>query len=249
MMPVLDGNMETALQTDYIYRFTDRDSIKISVQQDNQGLISGVQPAAQEGLSSVMALEHHKCSHCPLNADEHPHCPLAATICPALEQFGQLTSFEETRVLVVTNERSYLKKTSLQQGLRSLLGLLMGGSGCPYMLYFRPLARFHLPFSSDAETVFRSLGNFLIAQHLLARREKSATEQRPYTLEGIYSNVHQVNLGMSQRLRSMATSDAINNALILLDLFTGLMNTYLEEETDTLEHLYAELMDQQLNDI
>ncbi|WLD58236.1 hypothetical protein NFC81_00235 [Salinispirillum sp. LH 10-3-1] len=233
------------MKTDYIFRFNDRSPLTISVQQNDQGLISGVLPESKDSLSPVTALAHCQCAHCPLQADEHPYCPLAATICPALAEFGQLTSYEETRVLVVTEERSYLKRTSLQQGLRSLLGLLMGGSGCPYMLYFRPLARFHLPFSSDAETVFRSLGNFLIAQHLHNRRHSGDQPGSSKTLERIYADVHQVNAGMSRRLRSMASSDAINNALVLLDLFTGLMNTYLEEETDTLEHLYAEFIAQQ----
>lgn len=234
------------MNTDYIFRFTDRETVKIAVKQNEQGLISTVLPEPQESLESVTALAHCQCDHCPLEASEHPHCPLAATICPALAQFGQLTSYEETRVLVVTEERSYLKRTSLQQGLRSLLGLLMGGSGCPYMLYFRPLARFHLPFSSDEETVFRSLGNFLIVQHLSARREAHLPQTTAKTLDRIYADVHEVNIGMSQRLRSMASSDAINNALILLDLFTGMMDTYLEEETDSLEHLYDEFIQGQV---
>lgn len=233
------------MKTEYVFRFSDRPTIHIAVEQDDRGLITQVSPAPPDDLMPVTALANHQCAHCPLSASDHPECPLAATICPALVQFGQLTSYEETRVLVMADERNYLKRTTLQQGLRSLLGLLMGGSGCPYMLYFRPLARFHLPFSSDAETVFRSLGNFLIAQHLKQRREASSPTDQAQTLEHIYSNVHDVNLGMSQRLRSMASSDAINNALILLDLFTGLMDTYLEEETDSLEDLYAEFIEQQ----
>lgn len=230
------------MKTEYVFRFSERPTIQISVEQNDQGLITQVSPAPLDDLIPVTALTHCQCTHCPLSEDEHPQCPLAATICPALVQFGQLTSYEETRVLVIGEERSYLKRTTLQQGLRSLLGLLMGGSGCPYMLYFRPLARFHLPFSSDDETVFRSLGNFLIAQHLTHRRQNTPAPDKTQTLERIYGNVHDVNLGMSQRLHSMASSDSINNALILLDLFTGLMDTYLEEETDTLEHLYAEFI-------
>jgi Domain of unknown function (DUF6901) len=54
------------------------------------------------------------------------------------------------------NERSYFKKTTMQKGIVSLLGILLVSSGCPVMAKLRPMVRFHLPFASMLATTFRT---------------------------------------------------------------------------------------------
>src|SRR5690606_40128032 len=58
---------------------------------------------------------------------------------------------------------------SAQQALASLMGLVMASSGFPKTAVFRPMARFHLPFSSESETAYRVAAMYLVAQHFAHR--------------------------------------------------------------------------------
>ena len=60
-----------------------------------------------------------------------------------------------------------MRETSAQQAMSSVLGLIMATSGCPWTDRLRPMARFHLPFASEAETLYRSVGMFLLARELV----------------------------------------------------------------------------------
>ncbi len=57
-------------------------------------------------------------------------------------------------------------ETTAQQAMSSVLGLIMATAGCPWTDRLRPMARFHLPFASEAETVYRSVCMFLLARDL-----------------------------------------------------------------------------------
>jgi hypothetical protein len=98
-----------------------------------------------------VGLEHEKCGHCPLNESEYPECPVARSLAPVVDAFEGEKSFEKVSVEVETPERSYRREAPLQDGLFSLVGLLMATSDCPHMAFLRPSARFHLPFSTSRE--------------------------------------------------------------------------------------------------
>ena len=52
----------------------------------------------------------------------------------------------------------------MEIAIRSLIGLIMALSGCPHMEFFKPLARFHLPWASLEETTLRSASIYLLMQ-------------------------------------------------------------------------------------
>ena len=54
----------------------------------------------------------------------------------------------------------------VQMGVSSLLGVIMTTSGCPIMAQLKPMVRFHLPFASLEETIFRMVSMHLVAQYL-----------------------------------------------------------------------------------
>ena len=87
---------------------------------------------------------------------------------PAVESLKELVSFDTVGVTVTQAERTVHAETSAQQALSSVLGLIMATSGCPWTDRLRPMARFHLPFASEAETVYRSVCMFLLARDLKA---------------------------------------------------------------------------------
>ena len=96
-------------------------------------------------------------------------------ICPSvIDGFADLVSYDKVRVTVESEERSVVATLSAQQALASLMGLIMASSGCPRTAVFRPMARFHLPFSSESETAYRVAAMYLLAQHFIASRRRQA---------------------------------------------------------------------------
>lgn len=89
--------------------------------------------AQQTELHAWTRLEHQKCSNCPLSKDQYSHCPAAADLQTVVEDFRGLPAFKKAWVHVRTQEREYSKMVNLEEGLRSLLGVIMATSACPIL--------------------------------------------------------------------------------------------------------------------
>tara|TARA_B100000700_G_C14524229_1_gene614495 strand:- start:271 stop:585 length:315 start_codon:yes stop_codon:yes gene_type:complete len=100
-----------------------------------------------------------------LSEETTPHCPLSTSISSAVRRFEDILSYEEIEVEVVTERRAIRKSLTAQQGLSALLGLIMATSGFPHTAYFKPMARFHLPFATEDETVDRAASLYLLSQY------------------------------------------------------------------------------------
>ncbi len=105
-----------------------------------------------------------------LNALEHPHCPAALQMASILEPLKALVSFDRVGVTVLQAERTVYAETDAQHAFSSVLGLIMATAGCPWTDHLRPMARFHLPFASEIETVYRGIGMFLLAREITGPR-------------------------------------------------------------------------------
>ena len=168
-------------------------------------------------------LEFYKCPNCPLNYDNIKYCPVAANIVDLMEVFKDSKSFENAQVLITTSQREYQKKASLQQGVSSLLGMIMVTSGCPILFDLRPMAHFHLPFASTEETIYRAVSMYLVKQYFRSQDGK----EPDWKLDGlmyIYKEIHKVNKAFFSRLSSLKGKDANVNALIILDNFANYIN-------------------------
>src|SRR5215510_10843729 len=126
-----------------------------------------------DNLPEWTRLDFHQCSGCPLAIGESPRCPAAVRLASVIDRFADLVSYDQIKVTVETEERSISAQTSAQQGLASLIGLVLAASGCPQTVVFRPMARFHLPFSSEVETTYRVASMYLMAQHYASREGRS----------------------------------------------------------------------------
>jgi hypothetical protein len=167
-------------------------------------------------------LNHTKCETCPLADKEHPYCPVARNFADIAEQFKDMDSHEQVLVVVTTEERQYSKTTTLQEGLSPLIGIIMSTSGCPIMDLLKPMARFHLPFASLEETIFRMASMSLMAQYF----QKHDGRSPAWTLDGladVYAQVGIVNRDFALRLRDAAKKDANVNALVSLDCFAQMV--------------------------
>ena len=178
-------------------------------------------------------LDHAQCPNCRLNPADHPYCPVALNLVPAIERFDHLMSFDKIVVEVITPERRVVQKTSAQEGISSLMGLLIAGSSCPATHFFKPMARFHLPFANKDETMWRAAATFLLARFFT----EDGLQEKDLDLSGlitVYHDVAKLNDAMVDRLRSATSKDSTVNALVHLDVFAKFLTPPLE---DTLAHI------------
>ena len=179
-------------------------------------------------------LGFNQCANCPLNERDNAHCPAALHMASTLEPLKALVSFDTVGVTVTQAERTVYVETSAQQAMSSVIGLLMATSGCPWTDHLRPMARFHLPFASDSETVYRS-----ICMYLLARNIAGASGACDFSaLEELYKNLHVVNRDMSRRLGAATRTDPARNAMALLDSYTTLLPAAIERSLEELKPLF-----------
>jgi hypothetical protein len=169
-----------------------------------------------------------------LSTDEHKHCPAALQMAPVIESLKALVSFDTIGVTVLQAERKTYAEISAQQALSSVLGLIMATAGCPWTDRLRPMARFHLPFANEAETVYRTVCSFLLARELMGTGEAHGFA----TLTELYENLHIVNRDMSRRLGAATRTDPARNAMALLDSYTTLLPAALESSLEELKPLF-----------
>lgn len=188
-------------------------------------------------------LGFNQCAGCPLDTAQVAHCPAALHLAKVIDGFTDLVSYDQVRVTVESEERSVVATLSAQQALASLMGLLMASSGCPRTAVFRPMARFHLPFSSEAETAYRVAAMYLVAQHYIAR-DGGKPDLGLEDLESVYRGVHAVNRGMAQRMRAASRQDAIVNAIVLLDVYSSLVPAAIHDILEEIKPAFAALLSQ-----
>jgi hypothetical protein len=186
-------------------------------------------------------LAFNQCIGCPLRASETKHCPAAVHLSGVIDGFADLVSYDQVRVTVESEERAVIATLSAQQALASLMGLIIASSGCPRTAVFRPMARFHLPFSSESETAYRVASMYLVAQHFKARNGEAA-DFKLDDLESVYRGVHAVNRGMAQRLRAASRQDAIVNAIVLLDVYSSLVPAAIHDILDEVKPAFSALL-------
>jgi hypothetical protein len=179
-------------------------------------------------------LTFNQCANCPLDAADHPHCPAALQMASAVELLQALVSFDTVGVTVTQAERTVYVETTAQQAMSSVLGLIMATAGCPWTDHHRPMARFHLPFASEAETVYRSVCMFLLARQL----GFASGSEGFAALEQLYENLHVVNRDMARRLGAATRTDPAQNAMALLDAYTTLLPAAIDSSLEELKPLF-----------
>lgn len=163
------------------------------------------------------ALAYCQCSNCPLSKAEHTHCPAALDMEPIVNKFRALPGIRKADVIVTTEDREYRKRTGLEEGLRSLMGLVMANSDCPILSNLRPMAVTHLPFSNQSEFIIRSAGTYLLRQYF----NHKDGEEADWDLEGLVKlnqELQLVNQAVWQRVHSACEGDS--NLKALLSFFT-----------------------------
>ncbi len=183
-------------------------------------------------------LDVSQCTNCPLTTADTIHCPAAAHLVGLVQRFTQVLSHEIVEVDVVTRERRISQQMAAQRGIGSLMGLIMAVSGCPNMEFFRPMARFHVPWASEQETIFRAASTYLLMKYMVPVSESQATLELDGLVQ-VYKALHEVNKAFIERLHSGGGLDAIVNALVVLDTYTLTLPFAIQNSLKDLQHLFT----------
>ena len=207
---------EAPLRFTYMFILGDGRKKEFSVELDAETL-NQIRPA-DDGPPEWTALDFHRCENCPLDPLKHSHCPAALSMVEVVDFFHDDMSYDESDVYIEAPSRNYSRHISLQEGISSLVGLLMATSGCPHLERLKPMARFHLPFADDYETIYRILSMYLMAQYFISRGG-GEPDWEMKNLVGLYDGIRKVNRHFVQRLTNIRVRDASLNALVKLDCF------------------------------
>jgi hypothetical protein len=231
-----DSSKSETLRFLYTFEFPDNTEKEFEVQLNSKTL----ELVTKKDLPKPAwtKLKYKQCEQCPLG-DEHEYCPVAVNLAALVESFKDSVSFESTNVRVQTNERIFEKTTTLQKGLSSIIGMYMVTSDCPVMDKLRPMVRFHLPFGSMEETVYRAVSMYLTAQYLLMRKGKTPDWDLKKLVD-IYRAVTHVNRGISKRLSSASEEDANMNAVVILSAYAEMVPFSIEHHLAELEYIFSE---------
>ena len=192
----------------------------------------------KEAYPQWTKLKSFKCSNCSLDEDIHLFCPIAINLIGLVNFFRDMVSYEEIDLLIESEERGYVKRTTLQQGISSLIGIYMVTSGCPIMEKLKPMVRSHLPFATLRETQYRVMSMYLLAQYFLYRRGKRPDWGLKKLVE-IYDDIKIVNESFFKRLAHTKIEDATLNALIKLDIFAKQISVLISKDVlDDMECLF-----------
>jgi len=188
-------------------------------------------------------LQCHKCPNCPLDEAQHTHCPAATAVSETIEFFRETLSTDEGTITIKSASRDYCKDAPITNGVSSMMGLVMASSGCPILGRLKPLVRQHLPFATQEETAYRSLGMYLLSQSFASK----GGEEPDWKLENfthLYEEINVINKAFCDRLRESRIEDASLNALVKLDCFAQLVGLIISDGPfNNLQHLFEKYTD------
>jgi hypothetical protein len=195
------------------YEFNFESGKKQSFPVETERHATGIDSSEGCAPEKWTVLDYCQCSNCPLKKDRVKYCPAALDLQGVVEAFKKEAAFQKVEVRVVTPPRTYTKKTSLEEGLRSMMGLIMATSGCPVLGELKPMALHHIPFSSNDEFVLRSVSLYLMQQYFNQREHQPVD----WELKGLVERnkrLQIVNQALWQRVHAVCEGDSSLKALL-----------------------------------
>lgn len=241
--PEIYLNHMSTINITYEFEFQDGKKFVYPLKLDKKTL--SLIPERKSPLPHWTRLDHQACEGCPLLKKRKPYCPIAVNISDLIERFKDIPSTETVRITVFTAERNYWKEGSVQKGLSSIFGIIMATSNCPVMDFLKPMARFHLPFSTDEETIIRSISMHLLSQYFIAKK-RGQPDLSLDLLDRAYSMVQKVNRGICHRISSIVQEtkcqgDSSSNAVVILDTFSKLLQAEIKENLESFAPLFEKI--------
>lgn len=230
-----EQQQQELIRYSYNFQFEDGTVKVFDVQLDPRTLELRASP--NPNIPDWTKLKFHQCDNCPLD-DSVQYCPVAVNLSHVVNEFRLNHSTDSAFVVVDTPERSYVKETTVQKGLSSIMGIIMVTSNCPVLDKLRPMVRFHLPFATAIETVYRAVTMHLMSQYLELKKNGNADWSMDKLVEN-YKEVAKVNKAMWNRLSNAAKLDANVNALIILNSFTDALRHSVKTGLDEIAKIFS----------
>lgn len=221
--------MATPCVITYHYQFADGSDWSFPVDLNRPAPAT---PLRGEGFPAWSVLDFHRCPSCPM-AGQCTHCPVALDLAPLFERFSSLTSILRVTVRVEGPERVCTTETDAQMGLKALMGLVMASSACPVLARLRSQALFHLPFASVEETLYRTVGDYLIKQYFIMK-DGGTPDFALAGLDSLYRDLAELNIHFFKRIEAACAKDANLNALIVLRSMSDIVSMSLDERLQPL---------------
>ena len=229
--------MPSQFEITYRFHLSEGAPVECTVSLDPRTM--RIQTPLPATLPAWTALGYERCPNCTLDSDEHPCCPTAAHIVAPIKLFSQIPSFAQARVECVTAERTSFKDCTVAEGLSSLYGIYMTGSGCPVLKVLRPLVRYHMPFATRDETVYRAASLWLLGQYLREFNENETIDLSLRKLSAHYREIGEVNAAFARRIQSAVALDASLNAIVQLDYFAQSSTNFIENGLKDLRAMFS----------
>ncbi len=233
-----DPLQNTSLTFRYIFSFEKDQKKEFNINLDESTL--DLQSPSLGDLPEWTKLDFYPCENCPL-LEKVSHCPVAVNLSAIVEEFKAVVSYENATISVETAERTYSKKTSVQKGLSSIIGIVMVTSNCPVMDELRPMTRYHLPFATTEETLFRAVSYYLTRQYFVMM-EGGRPDWKLENLDEIYKKVSVVNVGISKRVSQASQKDANVNAIVILHSFGDSITFHIENGLREIRYLFEKYL-------
>ncbi len=201
---------------DFSFRFSDGQRKDVNIRIDEKTL-NIIRPEIKVPPSWAK-LENFKCIHCPLDELKFKYCPVAVNLNDIIIDFHDFNSYDKVEVFINTEAREYYKNTSLQNGLGSMLGVIMVANDCPIMGRLKPMMRYHLPFATLDETDYRVMAMYMLAQYVIAKKG-GQPDWEMNKLKEVYEDIKILNQNVSRQLSKILSKDAVVNAVVVLNSF------------------------------
>ncbi|MCK5178108.1 MAG: hypothetical protein KAR32_01135 [Candidatus Omnitrophica bacterium] len=222
----------------YQYQFTFSNNYVTEFAFDIDAETLSLQNTPKGSPPSWTKLGCQKCPNCPLDENQYPYCPAATGIVETIESLSETLAIEEADVVVGTAERDFKKRTSVAEGLSSMISLVTAASGCPVLSKLRPLVRNHLPFEAPEEKIYRSLGMYLLHQKF-SPKSKDNPDWTLTDFTKFFEDINIVNESFCSRLLEMTIEEDSLSRLTKLDCFTKYTDfKILENNIGDLQRLF-----------
>jgi hypothetical protein len=230
-------NKQDPLRFNYQFQFEDGYTKNYNIALDPKTL-SLIPDGHRHKPQDWTRLNYKQCSTCPLTIDSHPFCPIALNIMELVETFKDVLSYHNCTVVCETEDRTYSKNTSIMEGLSAIFGVIMATSDCPIMNFLKPMARFHLPFSTVEETTVRTTSLYLLGQYF-KYKDQSDIKIDFKPLENHYAQVRIVNEGIIKRISTVSNQDADKNAIVTLHSLSLFLSMEIDYSLSSLEYIFT----------
>jgi Domain of unknown function (DUF6901) len=179
-----------------------------------------------------------RCGCCQLDLSSNDYCPIAANIADLVFAFKDTSSHKSCLVSCISTARTCSKDTTVQEGLASIMGIIMATSGCPSMSILKPMACFHLPFATVEESMYRSVSAYLLRQYFSHQKGQNC-DFFMHRIQEHYNEVQQVNEGILKRINMTSAMDADKNAIVTLNALAQILVMEVDEDLDSLKRLFT----------